>query len=148
MCSAPIAFRILSWVRRKASGSYIVPVLGDGNRYGLCWVLFVLGNQQVDCLLRKGQSANGISRFWWAYHQFPVNSIYLLGDGKRFALPIQVRPLKGQQFTAPQAGSNLQIEEVVPQGIRKRSSKHSLWDRFLIWSHNDYHFRGTLPYKA
>ena len=35
-----------------------------------------------------GQSANGISRFWWAYHQFPVDSIYLLGDGKRFALYI------------------------------------------------------------
>ena len=35
MCSAPMAFRILSWVRRKASGSYIFPVLGDGNRYWL-----------------------------------------------------------------------------------------------------------------
>ena len=30
-----MTFKILSYVRRKASGSYIVPVLGDGNRYGL-----------------------------------------------------------------------------------------------------------------
>ena len=35
LCSVPMAFKILSCVRRKASGSYMVPVLGDGNRYGL-----------------------------------------------------------------------------------------------------------------
>ena len=40
---------------------------GRWKQIRVCWVLFVLGNQQVDCLLRKGQSANGISRFWWAY---------------------------------------------------------------------------------
>ena len=35
MCPIPAASRIFSWICRKASGSYMVPVLGEGNRYGL-----------------------------------------------------------------------------------------------------------------
>ena len=98
---------------------------GSGfGRWEQIWVarvLFVLGNQQVDCLLRKGQCANGISRFRWAYHQFPVDAIYLLGDGKRPVLNIQVRPLEGQQFPSPQAGGQLQIEgREKPSALRFR----------------------------
>ena len=73
-------------------------------------VLFVLGNQQVDCLLRESQRSHGVACFRRTDHQFAVDSIYLLCDRKRFALHIQVRPLEGQQFTAPQAGGQLQIE--------------------------------------
>ena len=51
-------------------------------------VLFVLGNQQVDRLLRKGQRPHRVACFRRTDHQFPVDSIYLLGDGKRFALYI------------------------------------------------------------
>ena len=51
-------------------------------------VLFVLGNQQVDCLLRESQRSHGVASFRRTDHQFPVDSIYLLGDGKRFALYI------------------------------------------------------------
>ena len=51
-------------------------------------VLFVFGNQQVDCLLRESQRSHGVASFRRTDHQFPVDSIYLLGDGKRFALYI------------------------------------------------------------
>ena len=84
--------------------------LGGRKQIRVCWVLFVLGNQQVDCLLWKGQSANGISRFRRAYNQFSANSIYLFRDSKRPVFNVQVRPLEGQQFTAPQAGGQFQIE--------------------------------------
>ena len=73
-------------------------------------VLFVLGNQQVNCLLRESQRPHGVACFRRTYNQFPTDSIYLFRDGKRFTLPIQVRPLEGQQFTAPQAGGQLQVE--------------------------------------
>ena len=62
--------------------------LGRREQIWVARVFFVLGNQQVNRLLREGQSANGISRFRRTDHQFPVDSIYLLGDGKRFALYI------------------------------------------------------------
>ena len=35
LMTLPMAFRIFSWVCRKESGSNMVPVLGDTNRYGL-----------------------------------------------------------------------------------------------------------------
>ena len=73
-------------------------------------MLFVFGNQQVDRLLRKGQRPHGVASFRRTDHQFPVDSIYLLCDGKRFALYIQVRPLEGQQFPSPQARGQFQIE--------------------------------------
>ena len=51
MCFAPMAFKILSCVRRKASGSYMVPVLGDGNRYGLrgCFVCSSVNKSTTCC---------------------------------------------------------------------------------------------------
>ena len=47
----PMAFRILSCVRRKASGLYMVPVLGDGNRYGLrgCFVCSSVDKSTACC---------------------------------------------------------------------------------------------------
>ena len=36
LMTLPMAFRIFSWVCRKESGSNMVPVLGDTNRWGLC----------------------------------------------------------------------------------------------------------------
>ena len=70
----------------------------------------MFGDQQVNGLLWKGQRSHGVACFRWTDHQFPVDSIYLLCDRKRFALHIQVRPLEGQQFTPPQAGGQLQVE--------------------------------------
>ena len=58
----------------------------------------------------QGQRSHGGACFRWTDHQFPVDSIYLFRDGKRFALHIQVRPLEGQQFPSPQARGQLQIE--------------------------------------
>ena len=73
-------------------------------------MFFVLGNQQVDCLLRESQRSHRVASFRRTDHQFPVNSIYLFRDSKRPAFNVQVRPLEGQQFTAPQAGGQFQIE--------------------------------------
>ena len=84
--------------------------LGRWEQIRIARVLFVLGNQQVDCLLRKCQCADGISRFRRAYNQFPVDAVHLFRDGKRFALHVQVHPLESQQFPSPQAGGQLQIE--------------------------------------
>ena len=36
LMTLPMAFRIFSWVWRKESGSNMVPILGDTNRWGLC----------------------------------------------------------------------------------------------------------------
>ena len=51
LMTPPMAFRILSWVLRKASGSYMVPVLGDGNRYGLrgCFVCSSVNKSTTCC---------------------------------------------------------------------------------------------------
>ena len=73
-------------------------------------VLFVFGNQQIHRLLREGQYTDGISRFWRADNQFPVDAVYLFRDGECPVFNVQVRPLEGQQFTAPQAGGQFQIE--------------------------------------
>ena len=35
----------------------------------------MFGDQQVDCLLWEGQSANRISRFRRTDHQFPVDAV-------------------------------------------------------------------------
>ena len=64
------------------------PGLGRWKQIRIARVLFVFGNQQVDRLLRKGQRSHGVASFRRTDHQFPVDSIYLLGDGKRFALYI------------------------------------------------------------
>ena len=73
-------------------------------------VLFVLGNQQVDCLLRESQRSHGVASFRRTDHQFPVNSIYLFRDSKRPVFNVQVHPLEGQQFPSPQARGQFQIE--------------------------------------
>ena len=73
-------------------------------------VLFVFGNQQVDCLLRESQRSHGVACFRRTDHQFPVDSVYLFRDGDCPVFNVQVRPLEGQQFTAPQAGGQFQIE--------------------------------------
>ena len=70
----------------------------------------MLGDQQVNRLLREGQRSHGVACFRRTDHQFPVNSIYLFRDSKRPVFNVQVRLLEGQQFTAPQAGGQLQIE--------------------------------------
>ena len=73
-------------------------------------VLFVFGNQQVDCLLRESQRSHGVASFRRTDHQFPVNSIYLFRGSKRPVFNVQVRPLEGQQFPSPQARGQFQIE--------------------------------------
>ncbi len=45
-------------------------------------MFLVLGNQQVNCLLRKGQRPHGVSRFRRAYNQFAVDAVYLFRDGE------------------------------------------------------------------
>ena len=84
--------------------------LGGRKQIRVARVLFVLGNQQVNRLLRESQRSHGVACFRRTDHQFPVNSIYLFRDSKRPVFNAQVRPLEGQQFTAPQAGGQLQIE--------------------------------------
>ena len=56
----------------------------------------MFGDQQVDCLLWEGQSANRISRFRRAYNQFAVDAVYLFRDGECPVFSVQVRPLEGQ----------------------------------------------------
>ena len=111
------------------------PGLGRWKQIRVCWVFFVLGNQQVDCLLREGQRSHGVASFRRTDHQLPVDSIYLFRDGKRFALYIQVRPLEGQQFTAPQAGGQLQVE-----GRQKAPALRfgKVQADFLLWQ--NFHF--------
>ena len=62
--------------------------LGRREHIRVARVLFALGNQQVDCLLRESQRPHGVACFRRTDHQFPVDSIYLLCDRKRFALHI------------------------------------------------------------
>ena len=87
---------------------------GSGfGRWEHIWIarmFLMFGDQQVDCLLWEGQSANRISRFRRTDRQFPVDAVHLFRDRKRFALYIQIRPLECQQFTTPQAGGQFQIE--------------------------------------
>ena len=70
----------------------------------------MFGDQQVNGLLWEGQRPHGVACFRWTDHQFPVDTVYLLRDGERPVFNVQVRPLEGQQFTAPQAGGQFQIE--------------------------------------
>ena len=86
------------------------PGFGRREQIRVARVLFVLGDQQVNGLLWKGQRSHGVASFRRTDHQFPVDSIYLLGDGERPVFSVQVRPLEGQQFAPPQAGGQLQIE--------------------------------------
>ena len=95
----------------------------------------MLGNQQVDCLLREGQRSHGVASFRRTDHQFPVDSIYLLCDRKRFALCIQVCPLEGQQFPSPQAGGQLQVESCKKTSALRFGEVHS---DFLL--RQDLHF--------
>ena len=55
-------------------------------------MLFVLGTQQVNRLLRKGQRPHGVVCFRWTDHQFAVDAVHLLHDGKRPIFDVQVRP--------------------------------------------------------
>ena len=70
----------------------------------------MLGNQQVDCLLRESQRTHGVASFRRTDHQLPVDTVYLFHDGERPVFNVQVCTLEGQQFTAPQAGGQFQIE--------------------------------------
>ena len=45
-------------------------------------VLFVFGNQQIHRLLRESQRSHGVACFRWTDHQFAVNAVHLLRDGK------------------------------------------------------------------
>ena len=95
----------------------------------------MFGNQQVDCLLWKSQSADGISRFRRTDHQFPVDAIYLFRDGKRPVFNVQVCPLEGQQFPSPQAGGQLQVESCKKTSALRFGEVHS---DFLL--RQDLHF--------
>ena len=75
-----------------------------------CEGAFVLGDQQVNGLLWKGQRSHGVASFRRTDHQFAVDAVHLLGDGECPVFNVQVRPLEGQQFPSPQAGGQFQIE--------------------------------------
>ena len=65
MCSAPMAFRIFSWVCRKESGSNMVPVLGDTKQVGTvrgASVCSSTSSSTARCGI--GQSADGVSASW------------------------------------------------------------------------------------
>ena len=95
----------------------------------------MFGDQQVNGLLWKGQRSHGVACFRRTDHQFPVDSIYLLCDRKRFALCIQVCPLEGQQFPSPQAGGQLQVESCKKTSALRFGEVHS---DFLL--RQDLHF--------
>ena len=79
-----------NFVMRPAESVRVIHGSGFG-RWEHIWVtrvLFVLGNQQVNSLLRESQRSHGVACFRWTDHQFPVDAVYLFRDGKRFALYI------------------------------------------------------------
>ena len=126
-----------NFVMRPAESVRVIHGSGLG-RWEHIWVarvLFVLGDQQVNGLLWKGQRSHGVASFRRTDHQFPVDSIYLLCDRKRFALHIQVRPLEGQQFPSPQAGGQLQVESCEKASAFRFGEVHS---DFLL--RQDLHF--------
>ena len=55
-------------------------------------MLLVLLHQQVHCLLRDRQDADGIVGFGLAYYQFSLSARHLLRDGDGSVLYVQVRP--------------------------------------------------------
>ena len=79
-----------NFVMGSPEGVWVIhsPGLGRWKQIRIARVLFVFGNQQVDCLLRKGQRSYGVACFRRTDHQFPIDAIYLFRDGKRFALYI------------------------------------------------------------
>ena len=62
--------------------------LGRWKQIRVARVLFVLGNQQVNRLLRESQRSHRVASFRRTDHQFTVDAVYLFRDGKRFALHI------------------------------------------------------------
>ena len=42
----------------------------------------MFGNQQIHRLLRESQRSHGVACFRWTDHQFAVNAVHLLRDGK------------------------------------------------------------------
>ena len=84
--------------------------LGRGEHERISWVFLVFRHQQVYRLLRDCQRSHGILCLGLAHHQLTVDAVHLLGDGDGLCLDIQVSPEKGEEFTPPQAGGQLQIE--------------------------------------
>lgn len=108
MCSAPMAFRTLSWAYRKGSGAYMVPVLGEGNIYGS------LGRFLCSSISRSA-ACRGIDSVLTEFCVFgrpttsPLDAVHLFCRGGPLVLDIQVSPKKRQAFASPQAGGPFQI---------------------------------------
>ena len=74
-------------------------------------MLLVLGNQQVDGLLRDADLSDGRFRLGTREGQFAVGVLdVLLADGDGFVLDVEVAPQESSQFTLAQSADQLQIE--------------------------------------
>ena len=83
---------------------------GRREHVGISRVLLVLIHQQVHCLLRDRQDADGIVGLGLTHHQFSLGAGHLLCDGDSLVLHIQIRPEEGQQLSPPQSRGQFQIE--------------------------------------
>ena len=74
-------------------------------------MLLVFCDQQIDGILRNGDFADRVFRFWAGDVRFAcVVSPCLLADGDCLIFDVQVRPLQRNQFTFAQAADEFEIE--------------------------------------
>ena len=72
-------------------------------------MFLVFLHQQVYRLLRDCQRPHGVLRLGLAHYQFPFDTVHLLCHGDGPCFNVQVSPEKGEKFSPPQAGGQLQI---------------------------------------
>ena len=75
---------------------------------------------------RQEERSDGRFGFWFGDDQLAVYAADLLGDAKLAGIKVQVAPLQRQQLAAAQAGSQLNIEEVMPDGVLSALRHESL----------------------
>ena len=83
---------------------------GRREHVGISRVLLVFLHQQVHCLLRDRQDADGIVGFGLAHYQFSLGAGHLLCDRDGSVLHVQVCPEEGQQLSPSQSRGQFQIE--------------------------------------
>ena len=90
--------------------------LGGREQVGAVRMFFVLQYQQVHCLLRDGDGADGVGGLGLAHLQLAVDPVHLLGHRDGLVFNVQVRPQQGQQFAPAQAAGEFQVKdrEVAP----------------------------------
>jgi len=84
---------------------------GRGEHVRIIGMFLVLGNQQVDGLLRDADLSDGRFRLGTRECQLTVGILdVLLADGDGFILDVEVTPQESSQFTLAQSADQLQIE--------------------------------------